>query len=160
MLIGTDDPLRNSLKEAVTEKETNDSKGDNNNRKKYSRSGLSEDQAKKYLDRILEYMEEKKPYLDRNLTIYDLSQQTGIARHHITQVLNDLHGRNFFTFINEYRVKEVVSRMKDPAFKNYTLLAIAYDSGFNSKSTFNTIFKNITRLTPTQYLEKLGDVGP
>jgi len=160
VLIGTDDPLRNSLKEAVTEKETNDSKGDNNNRKKYSRSGLSEDQAKKYLDRILEYMEEKKPYLDRNLTIYDLSQQTGIARHHITQVLNDLHGRNFFTFINEYRVKEVVSRMKDPAFKNYTLLAIAYDSGFNSKSTFNTIFKNITRLTPTQYLEKLGDVGP
>jgi AraC-like DNA-binding protein len=130
------------------------------NKKKYIRSGLNETQARKYLKSIIAYMEKEKPYLDRNLTIYDLSQQTGISRHHITQVLNDLHGRNFFTFINEYRVAEVISMMKDPAYKNYTLLAIAYDSGFNSKSTFNTIFKNITGLTPTQYLDRLKHEGP
>ncbi len=161
VLIGTDDTLSHTSKKEVVEKLTTEATSEeNNSRKKYSRSGLSEVQAKKHLDLILEYMEEKKPYLDRNITIYDLSQHTGIARHHITQVLNNLHGRNFFTFINEYRVKEVISRMKDPTFKNYTLLAIAYDSGFNSKSTFNTIFKNITRLTPTQYLEKLRDESP
>lgn len=133
--------------------------GEDPRKRRYVRSGLSEAQAKKYLDKILEFMEKEKPYLERDLTIYDLSQKTGISRHHITQVLNDLHGRNFFTFINEYRVNEVIKRMKDPKNTNFTILAIAYDSGFNSKSTFNTIFKNITKLTPSQYLDKLKQEG-
>ncbi len=133
---------------------------ENGERTKYSRSGLSNKEARKKLGDILEYMEKEKPYLERSMTIYDLSRQTGIPRHHITQVINELHDRNFFTFINEYRVNEVIRRMKDPANKHYTVLAIAYDSGFNSKSTFNTIFKNITGLTPTQYIEKLRDESP
>lgn len=129
-------------------------------KERYLRSGLDKQQARKYLSAILSYMEKEKPYLDRDLTIYDLSLQTGISRHHITEVLNNLHGRNFFTFINEYRVKEVIVKMKDPANRHYTVLSIAYDSGFNSKSTFNTIFKNITGHTPTQYLDKLKHEGP
>ena len=148
-LIGTDD---SSLKHEDEVK-----KEGANGKAKYIRSGLNSVQAKKYLDTILNHMEKNKPYLDRNLTIYDLSEQTGISRHHITQVINDIHGRNFFTFINEYRVDEVIRRMKDPENRRYTILAIAYDSGFNSKSTFNTIFKSITGLTPTQYLDKLRD---
>lgn len=133
---------------------------ENGDRARYSRSGLSNEEARKKLGEVLEYMEKEKPYLERSMTIYDLSRQTDIPRHHITQMLNELHDRNFFTFINEYRVNEVIRRMKDPANKHYTVLAIAYDSGFNSKSTFNTIFKNITGLTPTQYLEKLRDESP
>jgi len=129
-------------------------------KERYRRSGLDKQQARKYLTGIIGYMEKEKPYLDRSLTIYDLSLQTGISRHHITEVLNNLHGMNFFTFINEYRVKEVTGRMKDPANRNYTLLSIAYDSGFNSKSTFNTIFKSVTGHTPTQYLDKLQHEGP
>ena len=126
---------------------------------KYIRSGLSDEKAGAYLKRIIRHMEDKKPYLDRDLTIYDLAGQTGISRHHITQVLNDKYDRNFFTFINEYRVNEVIRRMKDPANKNFTVLAIAYDSGFNSKSTFNTIFKKITHHTPSQYLNNLDKKG-
>ena len=161
VLIGSEDSKLHKYKKVAAGRQNDDTAGTaTKNRKKYSRSGLNEIQAGKYLQSIIAYMEKEKPYLDRNLTIYDLSQQTGISRHHITQVLNDLHGRNFFTFINEYRVAEVISMMKDPAFKNYTLLAIAYDSGFNSKSTFNTIFKNITGLTPTQYLDRLKTESP
>lgn len=160
VLIGYDDANGRKDRENIRMEETSVSKGEQaGDKKKYIRSGLTESQAKKYLKNILEFMDKEKPYLDRNLTIYDLSRQTGISRHHITQVLNDLHGRNFFTFINEYRVNEVITRMKDPAFKNYTILAIAYDSGFNSKSTFNTIFKNLTHHTPSQYLEKLEGEG-
>ena len=118
---------------------------------KYSKSSLTDKQAEKYLQKLLDYMQSKKPYLDRDLTIHDVSQSIGIQRHHITQVLNDKYGRNFFTFINEYRVKEFISRIKDPENSQYTLLAIAFDSGFNSKSTFNTIFKSMTGLTPTQF---------
>ena len=121
---------------------------------KYVRSGLKDDQASLYLSQLISYVEEHKPYLDRDLTIQDLSTLTGIPRHHITQVLNEKYGRNFFTFINEYRVKEVIERLGDPVNNNYTILAIAFDSGFNSKTTFNSIFKSQTGMTPSEYREK------
>jgi AraC-type DNA-binding domain-containing proteins len=121
---------------------------------KYIKSGLKDDQAEAYLEKLIRFVEEKKPYLDRDLAIQHLSEMTGIPRHHITQVLNEKHGKNFFTFINEYRVKEVISRFGDPKNNNFTILAIAYDSGFNSKTTFNSIFKSQTGITPSEYREK------
>jgi AraC-like DNA-binding protein len=124
---------------------------------RYSRSGLKDEQAEDILKSLIEVVEKEKVYLDRDLTIHSLSRRTGIPRHHITQVLNEKHGRNFFTFINEYRVKEVLDRFSDPKYNNYTILAIALDSGFNSKTTFNSIFKTITGKTPSQYrIEKTG----
>lgn len=125
---------------------------------KYIRSGLKESQAEKYLAKLISYMEKGKPYLKRDLTIHDLSRKTGISRHYITQVLNEKYKKNFFTFVNEYRVKEVIERFNDPKFNHYTILAIAYDSGFNSKTTFNAIFKNQTGLTPSEYREKLSGI--
>jgi AraC-like DNA-binding protein len=124
---------------------------DHNGQEKYARSGLRDEQAEEYLTRILKYMDDEKPYLDGNLTIDDLSRKTGIPRHYITEVLNEKHGRNFFSFINEYRVKEAISRINDPRYQHYTILAIAFDSGFNSKSTFNTFFKSYTGKTPSEY---------
>jgi AraC-like DNA-binding protein len=121
---------------------------------KYARSGLKEKQAEIYLRKIIKYMDEKKPYINRDLSIQDLADATGIARHHITQVLNEIHGKNFFTFINEYRVKEVIERFNDPKNNNFTILAIAYDSGFNAKTTFNSIFKSQTGMTPSEFREK------
>ena len=103
-------------------------------------------------------METDKPFLNRDLSIHDLSIITGIPRHHITQVLNEVHGKNFFTFINEYRVEEVIARFNDPANNNFTILAIAFDSGFNSKATFNSIFKLQTGMTPSEYREKLTGI--
>lgn len=133
--------------------------GDNKDTEKYSKSGLKEDQAAIYLKDLLQYMEEKKPYLDRNLSIQDLSDQTGIPRHHITQVLNEYHGKNFFSFINEYRVNEVIGRFTDPKNNNFTILAIAFDSGFNSKTTFNSIFKSQKGITPSEYREKVSGIS-
>jgi AraC-like DNA-binding protein len=125
---------------------------------KYSRSGLKDSQAEKYLKKLLTYMESNKPFLDGDLTIHDLAENTGIARHHITQVLNENYKRNFFTFVNEYRVKEVMERFSDPKFNNYTILAIAMDAGFNSKTTFNSFFKSQTGLTPSEYREKMTGI--
>ncbi|NMC37605.1 MAG: helix-turn-helix transcriptional regulator [Bacteroidales bacterium] len=121
---------------------------------RYIKSGLKENEADRYLQKLLNYMENKKPYLDGNLSILDLANQTGISRHHITQVLNEKYKRNFFTFINEYRVREVIRRFEDPRYNNFTILAIAFDSGFNSKTTFNSIFKSQTGLTPSEYRQK------
>ncbi len=121
---------------------------------KYLKSGLKGEQAREYLAALLDYVEKNKPYLDQNLTINDLSRLIGIPKHYITQVLNDNYGRNFFTFINEYRIREVIQRFADPKFNHYTILAIAFDSGFNSKTTFNSFFKSQTGMTPSEYRNK------
>jgi len=121
---------------------------------KYAKSGLKEEQADRYLKTLISFVEERKPYLDRDLSIQDLSSMTSIPRHYITQILNEKHKKNFFTFINEYRVKEVIERFSDPRYRHYTILAIAFDSGFNSKTTFNSIFKNQRGLTPSEFREK------
>ncbi len=98
----------------------------------------------------------KKPYLDRELTIYNLSDQLRISRHTLSEVINEHMGMNFYNLVNEYRVKEVKQRMKNEDYRQLTILAIAYDSGFNSKSSFNTIFKEKTGQTPSQYLAELN----
>ncbi|MCU0473536.1 MAG: helix-turn-helix domain-containing protein [Bacteroidales bacterium] len=121
---------------------------------KYMKSGLKDKKADEYLELLVSVVETRKPFLDRDLSIQDLSDMTGIPRHHITQVLNEKHKKNFFTFINEYRVKEVIARFSDQKNNNFTILGIAYDSGFNSKTTFNSIFKNQTGMTPSEYREK------
>jgi AraC-like DNA-binding protein len=126
---------------------------------RYARSGLKEKQAKEYLDKLISLVESEKPYLDRDLSIQDLAEKTGIPRHHITQVLNEVYGKNFFTFINEYRVKEVISRFSDRKNNNFTILAIAFDAGFNSKTAFNSIFKSQTGMTPSEYREKPSGIG-
>ena len=123
---------------------------------KYAKSGLRKEQAEAYLTKLLSYMDDEKPYLDGDLTIHHLAQKTGIPRHYITEVLNEKYGRNFFTFVNEYRVREVISRINDPKYQHYTILAIAFDAGFNSKSTFNTIFKAYTGNTPSEYRNNMA----
>jgi len=126
----------------------------NSGSEKYARSGLQDDLAEEYLTKLLHFMDEEKPYLDGDMTIHDLSRKTGIPRYHITEVLNEKHHRNFFSFVNEYRVREVISRISDPKYQHYTILAIAFDAGFNSKSTFNTFFKSYTGKTPSAYREE------
>jgi len=121
---------------------------------KYERSSLNEQDIELYLARIIKYMEDQKPYLDGELTIQEMSDQLGISKHHITQVINTKLIKNFYAFINEYRIEEVKRRLSDPQYRHLKIMSIAYDSGFNSKSSFNTIFKNSTGMTPSQYLKK------
>ena len=124
--------------------------------KKYQRSGLKEKDVADLVNKIRKYMVIKKPYLDRDLTIYDLSNQLKISRHTLSEVINEHMGMNFYNLVNEYRIKEVKERMKSEDYRQLTILAIAYDSGFNSKSSFNTIFKEKTGQTPSEYLAALN----
>ena len=96
-------------------------------------------------------MQEKKPYLDLELTIHDISQELKIPRHYLTQIINEKLNKNFYQFINEYRVEEVKRLLQDPAYKKYTFTAIAFEAGFNSKSSFNSVFKETVGKTPTEY---------
>ncbi len=122
---------------------------------KYKRSGLDPKEAMEYQNKLLEYMQKEKPYLLPEITIQDLAEQLDISRHYLTQILNEGMLKNFYTFINEYRVEEVKRRIKDRKYNYLTLVAIGYECGFNSKSAFNAIFKKTTGLTPSEYRQKI-----
>ena len=122
----------------------------------YERSGLSKEQAAHYHQQLLALMKEKRPYLNGELSAGELAQQLNISVNHLSQVLNTVQRQNFFDFVNGYRVRQVIEKMKDPRNQHLTLLAIALDSGFNSKTSFNTIFKKATNQTPSRYFKLLS----
>lgn len=117
----------------------------------YQSSGLKEDMAKQHVDRLLTFMEEEKPYLDCNLTIEDLAKSLGISRHHLTEVINKYLKKNFYEFVNEFRLEKVKTLLLDKSKTHITLVGIAFEAGFNSKTTFNTLFRKETGLTPTAF---------
>lgn len=117
----------------------------------YRRSGLSAEQRMLYHQQLLSVMKTRKPYLNGELSARDLAALVGISTNHLSEVLNIVQKENFFDFVNGFRVEEVKSRMIDPSYSHLTLLAIALESGFNSKTSFNTVFKKFTGYTPRQY---------
>jgi len=125
------------------------------NKVKYGTSRLQGTELQKCYRQIERYMEIKKPYLDPDLTLLKFAESLGVPTHHLSQVINEMHGSNFFDFINKFRVEEVKRKIQDPAFKSYSLLGIAMESGFNSKSAFNRVFKNLTGTTPSSFRDSL-----
>ena len=122
----------------------------------YERSGLGKEQAAYYHQQLLVLMKEKKPYLNGELSAGELAQRLNISVNHLSQILNTIQRQNFFDFVNGYRIQEVIEKMKDPKNRHLTLLAIALDSGFNSKTSFNTVFRKVTHQTPSQYAKSLS----
>jgi AraC-like DNA-binding protein len=112
--------------------------------------GYSQDLAQ-MKEQLLAYMEQNKPYLDPELTLVDLAKQVTMSRNQLSQVINNGIGDNFYNFVNKFRVEEVKTLIKNDAGKQYTLMSLANDAGFNSKSSFHKIFKKMTGLTPSQY---------
>ncbi len=122
--------------------------------KKYRTSTLSNKEREEYMQQILDYMETEKPYLDSELTLGKLAEELSMVSYHLSEVLNEALGKNFYDFINIYRVEAVKQFMADPKTSNLTLLGIAFDAGFNSKTAFNRAFKKATGLSPSKYRQK------
>jgi AraC-like DNA-binding protein len=121
--------------------------------RKYQKSVLKEEESQAYLDQLLEYMETGKPYRQSNITIQELAETIGIPKHHLSQVINDRLGKNFYDFINQYRVADAQLMLVDPKYRHLTNLAVAEEAGFNSKATFNAVFKKQTGQTPSEYVK-------
>ena len=117
---------------------------------KYKSSMLTERDKKQIKESILSYFEKKKPYLNPDFNMTLLSKNLNLPKHHITEVLNMDIGKNFFNFVNEYRV-EAVKKMLVENKLPYSIEAIGYECGFNSKSSFFTVFKTITGMTPLEF---------
>ncbi len=97
-----------------------------------------------------QFMESGKPFLNPNLSIGQLARQTGISTRELYHIINHGFNKNFFDFVGNYRISHA-RLLLEISDSGKTILEVMYESGFNSKSVFNTAFKQETGMTPSQY---------
>jgi len=143
----TDTNKLNNLNFSVTVKESTDT----------SQIELSEDVIK-IKEKIEEFMENEKPFLNPDLNLTELSKMLKISPPTLSDAINSGFEKNFNDFINSYRVKAVQAMLQEGKQQQLSLLGIAYECGFNSKATFNRVFKKLTNTSPSQYLASQNKV--
>ena len=107
------------------------------------------------IEKLKKHMLDSQIYKRNRLTIEQLSESIGWSVESLSQLINQGVGINFFDFINQYRVDEIIRQLEDSKNRNATLLNIAYENGFNSKTAFNNVFKKLTGKTPSQYRQSI-----
>jgi AraC-like DNA-binding protein len=122
---------------------------------KYKTSSLATREFSAYQKELVALMKNEKLYMNPKLSIHDVAQKLKVPRQHISEVLNVHMHVGFQDFINEYRVEAFINCLQKEQYTHYTLFGIANEVGFNSKSSFNTTFKKIKGLTPSQFKKTL-----
>lgn len=125
--------------------------GGEERKEKYSKSGLKGEFSLELYEKLKQLMENEKMYTKNDLVIQDLATKLDVHPNYLSQVINEKGGRNFYEFINNYRVEEFKRLLNVPKNQQLTLLSLAFECGFNSKSSFNRYFKKSTGQTPSQY---------
>ena len=115
---------------------------------------LSEEDLNTWKNKLLKVFDTEKPYLNPELTLSDLADKLKTNTSILSQVINTGFDKNFNDFVNEYRVETFKQKMKTPQYQHYTMLAVAFDCGFNSKTTFNRAFKKLTNSMPSEFLKR------
>lgn len=118
---------------------------------KYEKSSLTREQADRAERLLLAVMENDRLYLEEELSLPALAERIGLATSYVSQVLNERLQKNFYDFVNGYRVEEAQRILRDPRRSDQKILTIAFDSGFASKAAFNRVFKRHTGMTPTEF---------
>lgn len=120
--------------------------------------GAPDENLQLWKEKVEAFMQKNKTYTNPQLSLAELATKLKMPPHQLSKVINEGFGKNFFDFVNTYRVEEFKRRVEDPRFKHYTLLSIAYDVGFNSKTAFNRSFKKITNQIPRDYFNQMNAV--
>lgn len=115
---------------------------------------LTADEIREYTTILKSKMEEEKVYIDGSLNLRALAKEIALQPNKLSWLLNDQVGKNFNEFVNDYRIKTFQEKALNPSNKHLTILGIAYESGFNSKSVFNDFFKKSTGMTPKAWLKQ------
>ncbi len=118
---------------------------------KYEKTGLADEKKNALKEKLLYEIEKNKIYVEPDLTLKKLAEILGATQNQVSQLINEQFGRNFYEFINGYRVELAKKLLVSEEYKNESILSIAFDVGFQSKSTFNAVFKKLTKTTPSQY---------
>lgn len=124
-----------------------------NEKTKYQRSKLSDLEAKKIIEKVVSVLEKEELFLEPELTLQDLADKTKEPAYLISQSLNQSLGKSFYDLVNNYRVEKAKQLLTDPNKQHLTALSIAFEAGFNSKTTFNNVFKKLAGSTPTEFMK-------
>ena len=124
-------------------------------KKKYASSSLTEKELVEYVKKLQALMIEEKIFLRNDLKIGDVAEKINLPVYYVSQVINEKLSKNFYDFVNEYRVDEVKKRFADTKYDYLTILAIGFDSGFNSKTAFYSAFKRNTGMIPSAFKKQL-----
>ncbi|SEJ34628.1 TolB amino-terminal domain-containing protein [Cyclobacterium xiamenense] len=117
---------------------------------------LSEADATDYLRVLEQFMETESPFLDPSLSLRSLANQLEMHPNQLSWLLNEKQGKNFNAYINGFRVAHFIKLLADPRNASISLIGLAYESGFNSKTVFNTVFKKETGMTPKEFHKNSG----
>lgn len=120
---------------------------------KYQKSKLEPEESERIHSLLKQGMMDHAYYEDPELTLDALAAELGVHPNHLSQVINSLEHKNFYQYVNDLRVEAFIRLVQNDAHKQYTLIALAYQCGFNSKATFNRHFKKVMGLTPSAYVE-------
>ncbi len=127
----------------------------NDKKEKYWYSSLSRYEAMELMAKLNLFVTETQIYRRSKLTLKELASGIKVSERHLSQAINDIRGQNFFDFVNSYRIEHAKSLLSNNPGNKRTIFDIFWESGFNSKTTFNTTFKKITGQTPTEYQKSL-----
>ncbi len=130
-----------------------------NKQQSYQKSGLNKEEAQVILVKLKSLMQSEHPYLESELHLAALAVKVEVSIHKLSQVLNEYLHKNFFDFVNEYRIENVKALLSDPGYNQYKIVSLAYDSGFSSKSSFYNIFKKSEGVTPAMYRRKIQQIS-
>ena len=118
------------------------------------KTGLDLNRINEIVRRIIVLMEREKLYQETELTLQQLADKLQLPTYQVSQAINEGMKRNFYDLVNSYRVEEAKRLLLDPKNTNYTILSVGFEAGFNSKTTFNTVFKKFTGRTPTEFRDQ------
>ncbi|SHJ48445.1 AraC family transcriptional regulator [Aquimarina spongiae] len=155
LLQNENEALKQKILKIAQQKSTSTINGNEKNNAK--KTSLSKEEQEKYVSLILDYMEKEQPYLDHEMNQSLLAEKLGMTIHLFSEILNVCFEKNFNNFMNLYRVDKAKQLIKDPAYSQYKILAIGYEAGFPSKTSFNRVFKNLVGQTPSEYRNKQSD---
>lgn len=123
-------------------------------KKRYAKSGVNDEMAEEIYSKLNELMPNKNLYKQENLTLSELAKQLNVHPNHLSQVINEKEEKNFYNYINSLRIKEFIRLASQQKNEKFTLMSLAQDCGFNSKSTFNKHFKAYTQKTPSEFFRE------
>jgi AraC-like DNA-binding protein len=126
-------------------------------KRKYQKSGLSPESSALLHHQLGQVMTDEKLYRESELSLADLAARLNTQPNYLSQVINEREGKNFYDYINTLRIEEFKRVAASPESRKYTLLALAEQCGFNSKSSFNRYFKKVTGQSPSEFMLAFSD---
>ena len=123
-------------------------------KEKYAKSSLSKQDIEKYGRKIKQYFENQRAFVNPEFNLNLLSRDLDLEKHKLSQILGDYFDTSFYDLLNQYRIEEVCKQLLSSRQENYSILGIAFDCGYQSKSSFNTAFKKIKGITPSEFIKQ------